>query len=75
MIDQTVSYLALFLNSGFNIILLFLAAALYGIIKESYDVTTLSYIFNISTPSEYATLISKYNINFGIGAMLGLVLS
>jgi hypothetical protein len=48
---------------------LFLAAALYGIIKESYDVTTLSYIFNISTPSEYATLISKYNINFGIGAM------
>jgi hypothetical protein len=70
VIDATVNYLGIFLNSGFNLVLLLLAAMLYGIIKESYDVTTLSYIFNISTPSEYATLISKYNINFGIGAMV-----
>lgn len=75
VIDKTVSFVALFLESWLNLVLLFVAAALYGIIKESYDVTTLSYIFNISTPSEYATLISKYSINFGIWAMLWLVLS
>lgn len=75
VIDATVNYLGIFLNSGLNLVLLLLAAMLYGIIKESYDVTTLSYIFNISTPSEYATLISKYNINFGMWAMVWLVLS
>ncbi len=75
MIEKTVSFLALFLESWLNLILLFVAAWLYGIIKESYDVTTLSYIFNISTPSEYATLISKYNINFWLWAMFWLILS
>lgn len=70
-----VEYSALFLDSGVNIILLLIAACFYWIIKESYDVTTLSYIFNIGTPSEYASLISKYNIHAGIWSMIWLVFS
>lgn len=74
-VDRTISYLGNFLNSTFNIILLLLASCFYWLIKESYDVTTLSYIFNNSTPSEYASLISKYNINFWIWAMSWLIFS
>lgn len=75
LIDKTIWYLWLFLNSTFNIILLLIAAALYGIIKESFDITTLSYILNNSTPSEYASLISKYNIRFWIWALIWLISS
>ncbi|MDD5770314.1 MAG: MFS transporter [Candidatus Gracilibacteria bacterium] len=75
VIEETVSYLSIFLNSGVNIVLLVLSAVFYGVIKESFDVTTLSYIFNISSPSEYAKMISKYNINSGIGSMVGLIFS
>ncbi len=64
-----------FLNSSLNIILLLLRAIMYWIIKELFDVTTLSYIFNNSTPWEYALLISKYWIHFGWWALIGLVLS
>lgn len=74
-IDKTISYLWSFLNSTLNIILLILAACCYWIIKEWYDVTTLSYIFNNSTPSEYASLISKYNIFYWCWAMLWLLWS
>lgn len=74
-IERTVSFLGEFLNSSLNIVLLLLAACLYGVIKESFDVTVLSYIFNNSSPGEYATLISKYNIFFGIWAMSGLIFS
>lgn len=73
--SKTISYLWEFLNSGLNIFLLIFAACLYGIIKECYDVTTLSYIFNNSTPSEYATLISKYNIHTWQWSMIWLVFS
>lgn len=74
-LDKTISYVWTFLNSTLNIILLLLASCLYWVIKEWYDVTTLSYIFNNSTPSEYASLISKYNIYYWGWAMLWLLSS
>lgn len=72
---KTISYLWIFLDSALNIFLLLLSASLYWIIKESFDVTVLSYIFNISTPSEYASLISKNNIYTWIWSMVWLILS
>lgn len=72
---KTISFVGEFLNSFLNIALLILSACLYGLIKECFDVTTLSYIFNISTPSEYASLISKYNIHAWIWSMVWLIFS
>ncbi len=72
-VDKTISYLWSFLNSSLNVILLILAACFYWIIKEWYDVTTLSYIFNNSTPSEYASLLSSYNIRYWIWALFWLL--
>ncbi|MDD5197533.1 MAG: MFS transporter [Candidatus Gracilibacteria bacterium] len=69
------SLLSLFLNSGINILLLFISVGLYGIIKELSDVTSLSYIMNNADPSEYADLLSRNNIFSGLGALAGLVLS
>lgn len=74
-VERTISFLWEFLNSSLNIILLLLSACLYWVIKESFDVTIISYIFNNSTPWEYASILSKYNIyNWG-GSMIGLLLS
>lgn len=70
-----VEYSALFLDSWLNILLLLIASSFYWLIKESYDVTTLSYIFNVWTPSEYASMISKYNIYAWIGSMVWLIFS
>lgn len=70
-----VEYLSLFLDSWLNIFLLLVSACFYWLIKESFDVTTISYIFNIWTPSEYASMISKYNIRFWIWSMIWLIFS
>lgn len=74
-IEKTISYLWMFLNSWLNFILLIISRILYWFIKEIYDVTALSYIFNNSTPSEYAKYISKYNIHFGIWAVIWVIFS
>lgn len=75
VIDKTISYFWKFLDSSFNIVLLLISACFYWFIKEVYDVTTLSYIFNNSTPSQYANLISKYNIFSWIWSLVGLIFS
>ena len=64
-----------FLDSFSNILLLAVAAGLYGFTKEVNDLTTLSYILNNSDPSEYAKIISKNNIFVGAGSFLGLAAS
>jgi len=74
-LEKWVFYVWDFLNSSFNIVLLIISACMYGLIKECYDVTTLSYTFNNTAPSEYATYISQYNIRFWIGAVLWLLAS
>lgn len=74
-LDKTINYLWNFLWSWLNVVLIVLCAWFYWLIKEAFDVTTLSYIFNNSTPTQYASLISKYSINFWIGSMVGLIFS
>lgn len=56
------SLLTNFLDSISNLVLLALAACMYGFTKEVNDITTLSYILNNSDPSEYSSIISKNNI-------------
>ncbi len=73
IIEKTISFLWEFLNDSANIILLLFSACLYWVIKESFDVTIISYIFNNSTPGEYASILSKYNIYNGGGSMVWLV--
>lgn len=58
-----------------NVLLIGVAAVLYGLVSEFYDVTTLSYLMNNADPSEYAELISKKNICTGIGSVIGLALA
>lgn len=72
-LDASLHYVGEFLNSSLNIILLIVAACMYGIIKEVYDVTIIAYIFNHTPPSLYADRISKYNIRFWIGALLSFI--
>lgn len=64
-----------FLDSGANLILLAVAAGLYGFTKEVNDLTTLTYILNNSDPSEYSSIISKNNIYAGVGSLMGLLSS
>lgn len=63
------------MDSGTNILLLVLAAVLYGFAKEVNDITTLSYILNNADPSEYSNIISRNNIFSGGGSLFGLVAS
>lgn len=74
-VENTISWTGRFFDSTLNIVLLAVAAGLYGTIKESFDITTLSYIFNNTTPGEYAKYISRYNIHFWIGSFVGLIFS
>ncbi|MDD4151370.1 MAG: MFS transporter [Candidatus Gracilibacteria bacterium] len=62
-------------GSVLNIFLLLVSVVFYGIIKELSDVTSLSYIMNNADPSEYADLLSRNNIFFGIGSLCGLISS
>lgn len=62
-----------FLNDITNLILLLIVWFLYWIIKEIFDVTSLSYIMNNSDPSEYASLFSKNWIFFWIWALVWLI--
>jgi len=64
-----------FLDSTSNLVLLAVAAGLYGFTKEVNDLTTLSYILNNSDPSEYSSIISKNNIYTGAGSLFGLLAS
>ena len=64
-----------FINDGINWILLIGSWILYWVIKETFDVTALSYIMNNADPSEYANILSKYYINVWGGAMVGLVVA
>ena len=70
-----ISYITNFLDSWFNIVLVLIAAIFYWVVKETFDITNLSYILDNSNPNEYAWLISKYNINFWIWGFTWLLLS
>ena len=55
-----------FLSTGLNFILLLFAGILYGTVKETYEITTISYLLNHNDPSEYDNALSKNNIALGI---------
>ena len=62
--NETVNYSALFFDNALNWFLVVFAAFLYGVSKDTLDVTFISYILNSSKPSEYAENLSKYNVGF-----------
>lgn len=65
----------IFLNSTTNIIFLLTVSILYGTAKETYEVSALGYLLNLIDPSQYAESLSKQNISYGIGAVVGIILS
>lgn len=73
--SSTISNISIFFNEGINWFLILLAATFYWVIKETFDITFLSYILGDSTPSEYAENLSKYNISFWIWALAWVILS
>ena len=56
----------IFFSSTINVILLLIVGILYGTAKESYDVSALAYLLNLTNPSEYAESLSKNNIAYGV---------
>ena len=73
--SEIISNLTIFFENWFNLLLLLLTAFLYWIIKETYDITFLSYILGGATPSEYASNLSKYNISFWVWALIWIIIS
>ena len=69
------SVLTFFLVDGVNLLLLLLAAVFYWVIKELQEVTTISYILNNATPSQYASLFAKKNISVWIWSFMWLLLA
>lgn len=51
------------------------ASICYGLTKEINDVSTYGYVLSHADPSEYGTILARNNITFGIGSLIGLVLS
>lgn len=64
-----------FFGNLFNPFLLLIAAFCYGLTKEINEVSTFGYILSNSNPSEYGVILSRSNITFGIGSLIGLILS
>ena len=64
-----------FFGSAINWIGVFIASICYGLAKEINDVSTFGYVLSHADPSEYGTILARNNITFGIGSLLGLVLS
>lgn len=64
-----------FFGSAVHWVGLFIAAVCYGLTKEMNDVSTFGYILSNSKPDEYGVILSRSNITFGIGSIMGLGLS
>lgn len=64
-----------FLNDAFNLVLALVAAALYWIAKETFDITILSYVMSSSSPNEYPEILSMSNTYFGVGSLMWLIVS
>ena len=64
-----------FLFDVANWLLLAFAALCYWFSREINDITFLSYILSEANPSQYKKIIAQKNLFFGVGSLLGLVLS
>ncbi len=56
-------------------IALLIAAVCYGFTKEVNEVTTFGYVLSNSHPSRTGQIIARANITFGVGSVIGMVLS
>lgn len=72
---KAIDWWGMFFNSFFNLALLLLAASFYGLISETFWVTSFSYILDNTTPSEYWKYLSKFNIYSWAWSMFWLILS
>ncbi len=52
-----------------------MAAICYGFAKEINEVTTFGYMLTNASPDQYGVVISRANITFGVGSVIGMVLS
>lgn len=69
------SILGWFFSSGINLILIIIASICYGLAKEINDISTFGYILSHASPSEYGKILARNNITYGLGSLVGLVLS
>ena len=64
-----------FFSDALNWILIILASFCYWLTKEMNDISTFWYILSHAHPSEYARILARNNITYGLGSLLGLVIS
>lgn len=64
-----------FFSHGINWLLLLVASVCYGVVKEINDVSNYAYMLSRSNPSEYARVLARSNITYGIGSLGGLLFS
>ena len=64
-----------FFGSAINWVGLLVAAFCYGLTKELNEVSTFGYILSNAKPDEYGIILSRSNITFGAGSVVGLLLS
>ena len=50
-------------------ILVVIASIAYGVVKEINDVSTYAYTLSRSNPSEYAKVLARSNITYGLGSL------
>lgn len=64
-----------FFGSVINYIWVIIASICYGLTKEINDISTYGYILSHADPSDYGVILARNNITFGVGSLLGLLLS
>lgn len=64
-----------FFGSAINWIGILVASMCYGLAKEINDISTYGYILSNANPKDYVTILARNNITYGLGSLLGLILS
>ncbi|GAB0174933.1 MAG: hypothetical protein HHAS10_08120 [Candidatus Altimarinota bacterium] len=64
-----------FFDNALNWVLIVIASICYGLTKEINDISTYGYILSHAHPSEYGKILARNNITYGLGSLMGLVLS
>jgi hypothetical protein len=64
-----------FFGSAINWLGIVVASICYGLAKEINDISTYGYILSNANPKDYVTILARNNITYGLGSLLGLILS
>lgn len=73
--DMLKSSINWFFGNAINWILALVASFCYGLAKELNDISTFGYILSHASPGEYGKILARNNITYGLGSLVGLVLS